>query len=847
MFKRRPTGDFADEVDAHLALETERLIGEGMSADEARRAARRHFGSVTAAQERFYESRRILWLDHLRQDARGAARSVARYPVAALVAIVSLAFGIGATAATLTVRNVVFHRPPPAYANPEQLSKVQVAPADQPIRPVGSPVPGRLYALWRDALGDAAVAAATPGRGTRDVRTFDRTETVSVRAASPGFFTVLGVAPALGRAFADPGAAEAVLTDRLWQRLFDRRADVVGGTIWIDNQPYTIVGVLPPRFWFSDMSSPIWVPLDRRVEASDEEMLQVVVRRPPGMSPDALTARLQAGLAQFTSRLPGAERRLHLKVSSINGTPIGDNVSVVLPYVLAACVLLTLLMACANAAILMIAQWTAREHEIAIRASLGASRGRIVRALLAESVLLATAGGLLGISASFGLLGIIVYRGGGDRALFNITIDPVVLIQSMVITLLTGIVAGLAPALYETRRLHANPLCAMARSDRIRQRWRHALVAVEIAVTSALLVVTASMVAGYERARAARLGFATRTLLATRIENPGGVAVEQILDIVNRLPGVAGAAASTSVPMTAFGPLERVAADRSGSDPVRVERATVTPEFFSVLGVPLRAGRAFTVQDSPATRTAIVTQSLARRLFPGGDAVGRQVWAGSTAYDIVGVVADYSNIPLQPEDFWLKLFLPFARDSAGEKRVQLAIRAASDPAPLVNAVRRGVRDAAPGHTVTSAFTLDQILAVMGQEMLIGTAPLAPLIAIGMLLTAAGIYGVLAFAITRRARELAVRVAIGASGRDLVRLVSSQSFSLIATGAVAGIAVTFALSRIVRASGGAGGIYDPSWPAFVVPLVIVAAIGAIATWIPSRRAMRFKPAMLLRDN
>jgi len=565
------------------------------------------------------------------------------------------------------------------------------------------------------------------------------------------------------------------------------------------------------------------------------------------MSPDALTARLQAGLAQFTSRLPGAERRLHMKVSSINGTPIGDNVSVVLPYVLAACVLLTLLMACANVAILMIAQWTAREHEIAIRASLGASRGRIVRALLAESVLLATAGGLLGISVSFGLLGIIVYRGGGDRALFNITIDPVVLIQSMVITLLTGIVAGLAPALYETRRLHANPLCAMAQSDRIRQRWRHALVAVEIAVTSALLVVTASMVAGYERARAARLGFATRPLLATRIDNPGGVAVEQILDIVNRLPGVAGAAASTSVPMTAFGPLERVAADRSGSDAVRVERATVTPEFFSVLGVPLRAGRVFTVQDSPATRTAIVTQSLARRLFPGGDAVGRQVWAGSTAYDIVGVVADYSNIPLQPEDFWLKLFLPIARDSAGEKRVQLAIRAAGDPAPLVNAVRRGVRDAAPGHTVTSAFTLDQILAVMGQEMLIGTAPLAPLIAIGMLLTAAGIYGVLAFAITRRARELAVRVAIGASGRDLVRLVSSQSFSLIATGAVAGIAVTFALSRIVRASGGAGGIYDPSWPAFVVPLVIVAAIGAIATWIPSRRAMTINPAMLLRDN
>ena len=185
---------------------------------------------------------------------------------------------------------------------------------------------------------------------------------------------------------------------------------------------------------------------------------------------------------------------------------------------------------------------------------------------------------------------------------------------------------------------------------------------------------------------------------------------------------------------------------------------------------------------------------------------------------------------------------PSSRDA---KRLQLVVRAASDPVPLVQVVRRGIRDAAPGNTVTSAFTFDQIVAVMGQEMLVGTAPLAPLVAIGMLLTTAGIYGVLAFAITRRSRELAVRVAIGASRRNLIGLVTRHSLRLVALGSTCGIGVTFALARIVRASGGAGSIYDPAWPAFLLPLVIVSVIGAVATWIPARRAMRINPAEVLR--
>jgi hypothetical protein len=230
--------------------------------------------------------------------------------------------------------------------------------------------------------------------------------------------------------------------------------------------------------------------------------------------------------------------------------------------------------------------------------------------------------------------------------------------------------------------------------------------------------------------------------------------------------------------------------------------------------------------------TSLCDHTLAARLVQG-------------VYEIVGVVADYSNHPFQKDH--PEIFLPLAEDSRDATRQHFLIRAQGDPAPLVQAVRREVRDAGAGNVITSAYTFDQIQAVAGQEMLIGAAPLVPLIEIGMLLTSAGIYGVLAFSITRRSRELAVRMAIGATGGDLVRLVTAHSLRLVAAGCVLGLAVTFGLSRIVRASGGAGTSFDPSWPIFAIPALIIVGIGALATWIPSRRALRINPAQLLRTS
>ena len=845
---RRSTDDFAEEVRAHLALETERLIAEGLPPDEARFAARRAFGNVTAATERFHDSQRAPWLDQARQDLRTGFRNLSRYPVAALVAVLSLGLGIGATTASLTIRDVIFRNPPPLYAQPAQLSKVQVNRRDRPIYPVGSLVPGDLYTAWRDATG-LTMAATIPPRGQRDVRVGDRLETAAVRAVTANFFELLGVGPAMGRVFsartADrTGPGEAVLSARLWQQWFEARGDAVGSAIWIDQQPYTVIGVMPAAFWFADNAPSVWTLANPNVLSRADEV-QMVVRRTGGMRAEELAARLRVGLDDYSSRLPAGEGPLQLRVSEVKGTPMGDQISLLLPYVLATSVVLTLLIACANVAILMIAQWTRRETETAVRAALGASRGRLVRGLLAESVLLASGAGMLGVAATFAVRGLIISNATVDLSFLDLSIHPAVLAQTAVVTLVTGILAGLGPALFETRRLQTDPLRGIATSDRVRQRWSHALVVLEITVTFALLVVTSSMVQGVQRSMRAEMGFDLDRLIVATVQDLRGLSADTLTAKLRGMPGVASVAAATSIPLGGRGLLAPVSANPTGANGIRAEHVEIGAEFFRTLGVAMRAGRPFTRDDTPRTRTAIVNEALARQFFGGVTPVGRQLWVGGRAFDIVGVVADYASNPVEARVIRPRLFTPLTTEPAALKNVRLLIRSAAEPGALVQPVRRALLDVLPGGQVTATYTFRDILTVQAKEMLAGTAPLVPLIGIGMLLTAAGIYGVLAFAIARRSRELAVRVAIGASRRQQVQLVIQHSLRLLALGTTVGIGVTFGLSRIVRAAGGAGSLYDPSWTAFLVPLGIVLVVGALATWIPTRRALRISPSLLLR--
>ena len=332
-------------------------------------------------------------------------------------------------------------------------------------------------------------------------------------------------------------------------------------------------------------------------------------------------------------------------------------------------VFLTLLIACANVAILMFARWTGREREMAIRSSLGAGRGRIVQLPLTESVILALCGGALGVCATLALRGLLTrtLRGAAN---FDLSIDAVILLQSAAVTIATGILAGIAPALSETRRLQTNPLRLIAASDRARQRWRHGLVVLEISVTVALMVVAAGQVDAARRMLTSDLGFPAASLMTARVENPGGVDVARVLDLIETIPGVDRVGAGTALPLAAGAASERVSTS-PGSATVTAERVSITPAYFTTLDVPLRAGRAFTDADAQGQpRVAIINETLARQLWGERDAPGDRVIAGGNPYDVVGVVANYASSPMRgPVP---RYYLPFPSEPA-PTRLQVVV------------------------------------------------------------------------------------------------------------------------------------------------------------------------------
>jgi putative ABC transport system permease protein len=781
-------------------------------------------------------------LDQMRQDCRAAARSLTRYPVGSAVAVLSLAAGIGSASATLAIRDTIFRNPPPLYQQPEQLSLVVTRTQGGGRRNV----PAGVYTRWIHASAGRQqwAAAQTPHR--QDVRAEDRTRTLPIQAVTPRLFSILGVQAALGRIFDEGESGDAsavVLSHRAWQLLFDSRREAVGQTVWINERPYVVSGVMPERFWFLAIEPFVWTMLDAASLPADSP-LRVVVRRPAGLSDAALRGTLDEGVVQYIQTLPQGERALRAGVETIGGTAIGRQVSAFLPYLLGGCVVLTWLICCANVAVLLIAHWTTRQHELGIRASLGASRARTVRMLLTEAVFVAVIGGLVGLGATFALRGVIRYNAGPGLAMFDTSIHASVILQSAVLTFVTGLLAGLAPALYETRQLSASPLGAKT-SERVRQRWRDALVIAEITATVALLVVAGAMVDGYRRNMSTDLGYPTRALLVGRVENAAGVPSEQILQALDGMPEVVSAAAATAAPFAGVPSQRPVALDAGGASTVRAGLSRVSPGFFATLGVRMRAGRAF-MNDEASTEAAvaIVNESLATRLFPGQNPIGARLWVEREGYEVVGMVADY--LPFALAAAAPAVYLPLGPDGSGATRLSFVLRAPTAAAALMATLRRDIPRIGGGNVVAAVNSVDEIIAIGGQEILAGTSPLVPLITIGITLTTVGIYALLAFVVARRSRELAVRVAMGATRRDIVRLVTRHTFRLIGIGTLLGIAATFGLSRVVRAAGGAGSMFDtPSWPAFALPALILAGVGVVAMWIPSRRALRIEPAVLLR--
>ena len=605
------------------------------------------------------------------RDLRLAARSLRRFPLAVAIAVLSLAAGIGSTTATLTARNALFVNPPPLYTDPDDLSRVGMSTRAQRFERVR---PAEL-ATWLEApFPDVSVAAADATRMV-EVRAGSRLATVPVQRVTTGLFALLGVQPILGRTFSVAGDARTsaepssvVISYRAWRELFDQRQDVLGQVVTIDNQALVVIGVMPPQFRFRSMVAGVWRPLDPRTLPL-QEGLDVVARSRQGRT--SVAGRLERALAGRVQQLESGDEPRRVTVMAVRGTPLGEQIAPYVLWLLGAAVFLTLLIACTNVAVLMIAQWTTRDRELAVRAALGASRGRLIGSLIAESVLIAGVAGSLGVCATFALRGMIV-RGTGSALPIDLTIDAAVLLQSTLVTLAAGLLAGLGPAVYATRRAHAVPGQGFGASERVRQRWRHALVVFEIAVTVALLVVTGAFVSAYRRTLDYDPGFDVSRLLVASVRHESGAPIDAILARVRTLPGVDAVSVSTSSSAVSDGPSQPVSTERASTG-MTAERVGVGPDFFATVRLPLRAGRAFGTHDTKDhTPVTIVNDGLARQLWPGRDPIGRRLFIAGVSHEVVGMVAGARSAPLQPPR--PTFYVPVLQDTRALREIHVVVR-----------------------------------------------------------------------------------------------------------------------------------------------------------------------------
>jgi predicted permease len=710
------------------------------------------------------------------------------------------------------------------------------------------------------SLGQAAAFRETGG--TMVLSDGGEPRRIAVLAVSASFGDVLGVAPALGRFFdreADrprSAARQAVLSDALWRGRFAGDSSIIGATVRLDDEPFAVAGVMPPGFEFPG-GIEAWVPLGADPGAArDDKDLAAIGRLKPGASLGALRGELDALAMRIAREYPASNQGW-----SFGAIPFDE--WLVTPrfrdavWVLFAAVGLLLLLACANVANLLLAHGAAREGELRIRGALGADRLRIVRQLLTESAVLGVLGTVAGVLvAMWSVAG--VHALGGERVprLDGVQVNTLVLLFAGLAGMVSCVVAGLAPAFHASRVDLRTGLDAGVRHTARGRSLRHTLVVVEVALALVLLVGAALLASSFIRLLRNDAGFDPAGLMAMSIEVPAarydGERLSrfyaELLDRVRTVPGVTGAAASSTNPFRQYGFMNNVTPeDRAASAPpsglVQAGWRSVTPGFFETIGVPLVAGRAFEAGDRPGgERVVVVSQSLARRLWPDGAAVGRRIfWGGTTGRPrtVVGVVADFQDVQLEAAGGPM-LFVPHAQVDLAAMTV--LVRTQLDAGAVVPALRDAVRTADPALPAPDVHLVSASRSAAAAGPRFNAALLGSFAAIAFVLAVTGVYGMLSFTAAERRRELAVRMALGATGPEIVRLLLVRGVSLTAVGAALGLGLAVALTRVLRSMLFEITPTDP-WTFLSASVALVAA-ATLASYMPARRAAEVDPLTVL---
>jgi len=875
IFHLRERSEFArglsEEMQHHLELKTNENIRNGMSEKEARYSAQREFGNVTLLNEDSRSIWNFRWLEQFLQDVRYGARMLRKSPGFTVVAVLTLALGIGANTAIFSLVNGILIRPLP-YAQPDCL----VAITDSYPQGAIAAMPSRLKTTDIAGYSEGAEFNLT-GKGEPS-----RLYGTSVSA---DLFSVLNVKPTLGRIFATgedhPGDDNVViLSDALWQRIFGGDPNVVGQQITLDGANRQIVGVMHSDFQFPSQKTQIWVPLhlDPRNVGTywGSGFMPSVGRLRNGVTIAQANSELRVALPQLRAMFPWKMPDLlwaGSNVISLQAQITGDVQTKL--FVLLGAICLVLLIACANVANLLLARGVTRQREMAVRAALGADRRRIFQQLLTESALLAIFGGALGmLLAVEGLKWLKVILPSDTPRLATITIDWRVLAFTASIALITGIISGLAPALFAAKIDLAESLKkggqhSVSTATGSSHRLRSALAIAEISLAFVLVIGAGLLVKSLWELVRVNPGFQSESIITARITPnnsfcaSAGRCQNFYDELTNRIlstPGVKDAALVNILPLD--GRIAAFAADledhpRNPSDPAPVMFDTIiTPDYLNAMGIPLLRGRAFTSADSAPNiaAVALVTVSTAQKFWPNQNPIGKHVkrtfakdWI--TIVGVVGDVHEHSLASRLPYFIDGAIYEPYGvQAAAGRARpidITLVLRVATDQVNYGESLQQIVASLNPEAPVSEVSTLRNVVTKSASSARATVSLFAVFAALALTLAAIGIYGVMSYSVTQRRPEIGMRMALDAQWQDIVRLVVGHGARLALIGIAVGIAASFALTRLMKTLLFGVSATDPI--TFISVSVLLILVAVAACYIPARRAMRVDPMVVLRHD
>jgi predicted permease len=855
---RRALDGLDQDIRDHIERETEDNIERGMAPEEARRQAMLAFGSVALVEE---DTRRVwvaAWFDQARQDLRYAARTLRRNRAFATAAAATLALAIGANTTMFSVLNAVLLRPFP-YRAPAQLAMLWTEDPTQNLREGRSAL--RNVEHWRSQSQSFADIAVFDAKSTT-LTGVDGAEEIAGAAISPNLLPLLGVQPAQGRGFSaeEGGQSLVLISHRFWQSRFGGSNDAIGASLVLDGRPSQIIGILPAGFQIATVDADVWQPQAIRGEGMrGEDTWFVVGRLRPAETFEQAQAEMSAIAHHFNEQLPAAERNRGISVVPLSVQLVGSQARLGL-WMLGGAVFCVFLIAAANVASLSLARSIARAREMAVRAALGASAGRIVRQLLTEGALLAAVSGAMG--ALLAVAGIRFVRAFGPDNLPRLneaSLDMRVLGGALAISLLAGILVGLAPVMTTLRReprLSAEEGGRSVSGGAAARTLRRALVVAEFALAIVLLVGAGLLVRSWWQVKGVDPGFRPERVLAMELSSPTAFTPAQraalyqrVLEQIQVVPGVerAGIIGDLFISNTRQQILTIEGDAGTVSERVRFRADEVSADFFRTLGTPLLRGRFLSMDDAAdAPRVAMINEAMARRAWPGHDPVGRKFKIGPPDSDrpwhtVVGVVADMRRQGPEREPV-PQIFVSVAQDSP--RSVDMFIRTSTaDPQALAGALRAAVRRVEKQAPVYGVAPLEDRLGSYLTERRFETSLLTGFSLLALLMAAVGIYGLIQYSVATRTKEIGLRMAVGAQAGDIFRMVIGEGLTLSLTGAGLGFVGAWWLGR--AGSSLLFGV-SPTDPLTLVTVsLLLTAVAVAACYFPARGATTVDPIQALR--